>query len=120
VGCDGGPRNNNPRDPKLERQRQQINAAIGQLEAEFDQAALDAKRVYEGAKREALVVQENVERKIEQVDQAAQVYIERSKNLGRLADVASSEAEKAKQTIRGMLGHDSAPQEKTPVPPNQP
>jgi len=120
VGCDAAPRNKNQRDPKLERQRQQINAAMGRLEAEFDRAALEAKRVYEGAKREALVVQGNVERKVAQIDQAAQVYVEQSKNLGRLTDVASSEAEKAKLAIHGMLGYDSPPHEATPVAPKEP
>lgn len=120
MGCDAGPRNKNQRDPKLERQRQQINAAMGRLEAEFDRAALEAKRVYEGAKREALVVQGNVERKIAQVDQAAQVYVEQSKRLGRLTDVASGEAEKAKQAIHGMLGYDSAPPEGTPAAAKEP
>jgi len=120
VGCDAAPRNKNQRDQKLERQRQQINAAMGRLEAEFDRAALEAKRVYEGAKREALVIQGNVERKIAQVDQAAQVYVEQSKKLGHLTDVASSEAHKAKQAIHGMLGYDSAPHEGTPVSPKEP
>ena len=62
----------------------------------------------------------NVERKIAQVDQAAQAYIEHSKKLGSLTDVAGAEAEKAKQAIRAMVGREPAPPAEAPVAPKQP
>jgi hypothetical protein len=117
VACEPGPRNKNQRDPKLERQRQQINAAIGKVETQLDRATLEAKRMYEDVKRDALVVQGNVERKIAQVDQAAQAYIDQSKKLGELAGSASSETEKAKQALQGMLGYGAPQQEETPKGP---
>lgn len=114
AACDAGPRNKNQRDPKLERQRQQMNVAVGKLEAQLDRTTLEAKKVYEDVKREALVVQGNVERKIAQVDQAAQAYIDQSKKIVQLTDSASAETEKAKQALRGMLGYDEPRQEETP------
>jgi hypothetical protein len=114
AACDAGPRNKNQRDPKLERQRQQISAAVGQLEAGLDRATLEAKRVYEDVRREALVVQGNVERKISQVDQAAQAYIDHSKKIGHLAETASDETGKAKQALQGMLGYGVPQHEETP------
>jgi hypothetical protein len=117
AACESGPRNKNQRDPKLERQRQQINSAIGKVETQLDRATLEAKRMYEGVKRDALVVQGNVERKIAQVDQAAQAYIDQSKKLGDLAGAASDETEKAKQALQGMLGYGTPRQEETPKRP---
>lgn len=114
VACEPGPRNKNQRDPKLEKQRQQINSAVGKVEMQLDRATLEAKKMYEDVKRDALVVQGNVERKIAQVDQAAQAYIDQSKKLGELAGAASSETEKAKQALEGMFGYDAPRQEGTP------
>lgn len=117
AACESGPRNKNQRDPKLEKQRQQINAAVGKVETQLDRATLEAKKMYEEVKRDALVVQGNVERKIAQVDQAAQTYIDQSKKLGELAGAANSETEKAKQALQGMLGYGAPQQEGTPKGP---
>ncbi len=113
--CEPGPRNKNQRDAKLEAQRQRLNAAIGHLEAEFDSAALEAKRVYQDAKREALVIQGNAERKIAQVDRAAQAYIDRAKAVEQLAGAAGDKVDRAQQALGGMLGYEAPRHEETPV-----
>lgn len=120
AACEPGPRNKNQRDSKVEQQRQQVNAVVGRLQAEVDQAALEAKKFYQDAKREAFAVQGNVERKIAQVDRAAQAYIDHAKGIEKLADVASGGAEKARRSIEGMLGYDAPAEETTPAPPAQP
>jgi hypothetical protein len=117
AACEPGPRNKNQRDPKLERQRQQINSAVGKVEMQLDRATLEAKKMFEDVKRDALVVQGNVERKLAQVDQAAQAYIDQSKKLGELAGAASNETEKAKQALQGMLGYGAPQQQETPKGP---
>ena len=100
VGCDRGPGARNPRDPKLEAQRQNMNHMVSQAQDALDKVVSKAEGAFEDAKRAANDAQIEFGEKVSQANRAAEGVADGARKISDLGHSAKAQGKQAVEAVQ--------------------
>lgn len=100
TGCDQGPGGRNPRDPKLEAQRQKMNQMVNQAQDTLNQAVSRAEGAFEDAKRAAKNAQIEIGEKMDEANRAVEGVADGARKISQFGHSTKARGEQAVEAVQ--------------------